>query len=75
MSLYELVDENGYGGMVVGGIGVDKSFRQEADEAGRSDERLLDTTPEIALDPLIMHEAAVDCAASLLTKQVVTIAA
>lgn len=41
MALYELYDVTGDQGMLVAGLTIDESFRREADEAGRKDERLL----------------------------------
>lgn len=60
MSLYELVDRTGDTGMLVGGAGVDISFRHEADEHNRPDERLLTiTNPEDLLDHDMLVQAAV----------------
>lgn len=73
--MYEFVDRNGYAGMLVIGDGVDRSFRQEADRAGRPDEKLLDTTVEIALQPEVRHAVAIDRCASLAASQLVTIEA
>lgn len=58
MSLFELVDKSGDTGMLVVGLGVDQTFRKEADSAERPDERLIDTTIEAALDPRALRIAA-----------------
>ena len=74
MSMREFVDGNGFGMLVVGDF-VDVTFREEADKAKRPDERLLDTTPEAALDPELTRAVALDCCAALATHKTVEVEA
>lgn len=51
MAMYELFDGNGDSGMLVVGMGIDSTFRREADAVQREDERLLTVkNPEALLD-------------------------
>lgn len=60
MSYYELVDASGDSGMLVVGAGIDRAFREEADEHSRPDERLITIKdPESLLDHNMLVQAAV----------------
>lgn len=59
MSTYEFFDDRGDAGMLVVGWAVDRTFRDEADKAGRPDERLLTVTnPEDLLTKDSLEMAA-----------------
>lgn len=70
MSLFELVDKSGDTGMLVVGAGVDATFRKQADEADRLDERLIDTSVEEALDPSLIHVAAIGACGQIAVREV-----
>lgn len=59
MSTFELSDRTGGTGMIVVGLTTDLTFRDEADKAGRPDERLLTVTnPEDLLTKDSLEMAA-----------------
>ena len=63
MSVYEFFDKSGDQGMLVVGLDLDQTFRQEADAHGRPDERLITIEhPE----ELLEHDALVLAAAGRL---------
>lgn len=59
MAMYELFDDNSDQGLLVVGQLVDRTFREEADRAGRLDERLVTVRdPESLLEPEALAIAA-----------------
>lgn len=59
MAMYELFDDSGDQGLLVVGELVDRTFREEADQAGRQDERLVTVRdPESLLEPDALALAA-----------------
>ncbi len=70
MALFELVNKSGDTGMLVVGAGVDATFRKQADEADRPDERLLDTSAREALDPSLIHVAAIGACGQIAVREV-----
>jgi hypothetical protein len=64
MAFYELCDDLGPVGMIVGGDLSDLEFRRAADAAGRPDERLITLSREEVHDPKL-DRMAVDRYASI----------
>jgi len=66
--MYELVDQSGDSGMLVVGVGIDLTFRREADAHNRPDERLVTIKdPEVLLEHDMLVAAAVGRLASRAT--------